>query len=175
MEDHCQTADDIILIHEIKLKFREKGGCVNYNEILRILAPCGLNCAKCQAYAAGEIKFQATELKRLLGAFDNYAERFSRFLPVFKNYPAFKELLNQFSEANCTGCRQGDCKYPNCGVATCYRQKGVDFCFQCGEFPCENTNFDPNLKQRWLKMNARMKEIGVEAYYQERKNESRYI
>ena len=148
---------------------------MRYDDILKTLAPCGLNCSKCQAYSEGEIKKHADELKRLLGSFDRYAERFSNFLPVFRNYHAFKELLNQFSEANCKGCRQGDCKYPNCGVASCYKQKGVDFCFQCNEFPCDKTNFDPNLHKRWLAMNKRMKEAGVEAYFEETKDQPRYI
>src|SRR3990172_1917670 len=148
---------------------------MKYDDILKTLAPCGLNCGKCQAYVEGDIKKHAMELKRLLGSFDTYAERFSKFLPVFTNYPAFKEMVTQFSEANCKGCRKGDCKYPNCGVATCYKQKGVDFCFQCDEFPCEKSNFDQNLKQRWLAMNRRMKGIGVEAYFEETKDVPRYV
>lgn len=148
---------------------------MDYSEILKTLAPCGLNCGKCQAFAEGDIKRHASELKRLLGSFDSYAERFSAFMPVFKKYPAFKELLDHFTQAGCRGCRQGDCKYPNCGVAACYKQKGIDFCFQCGEFPCEKTNFDQSLKQRWLKMNTRMKDEGMEAYFEEIKNLPRYI
>jgi hypothetical protein len=147
---------------------------MNKKEVLKVLAPCGLNCGKCQAYSDGDIKKHAMELRRLLGAFDAYAGRFSNFLPVFKNYPAFKELLGHFSDANCKGCRQGDCKYPNCGVAACYKQKGVDFCFQCNDFPCENTRFDPNLKQRWTAINEHMKEVGVEVYYEETKDIPRY-
>lgn len=148
---------------------------MKYDEIKKSLAPCGLSCGKCQAYGDGDIRKHASELKLLLGSFDTYAERFSKFLPVFKNYPGFRELLNQFSAANCKGCRQGDCKYPNCGVATCYKQKGVDFCFQCNEFPCEKTNLDPNLHERWLVMNRRMKEVGVEAYFEENRDVPRYI
>ncbi len=93
---------------------------------------------------------------------------------MFKNYQAFKELLNQFSEANCKGCRQGDCKYPNWGVSSCSRNRGVDFCFQCQDFPCNRSNFDPNLHGRWIKKNRRMKELGVEAYYEESKDQPRY-
>ena len=145
------------------------------SEILNILAPCGLNCKKCMANTNGDIKRHSTMLKELLGSFDNYAKRFSKFLPVFGNYPQFKGLLNHFTQGNCSGCRKGDCRYPNCGVASCYRQKGVDFCFQCGEFPCEKTNFDPDLKARWIKMNYRMKEIGVQAYFEETKDLPRYI
>ena len=147
---------------------------MEYNNILQILAPCGLNCRKCQMYAEGDIKQHATELKRLLGSFDSYAERFSQFLPVYGNYPPFKELLVHFSRANCKGCRQGDCKYPNCGVAKCSKSKGVDFCFQCQEFPCNKSNFDPNLHERWIRMNRRMRELGVEAYYEETKDRPRY-
>jgi hypothetical protein len=145
-----------------------------YQDIVKVLAPCGLNCGKCQAYEEGEIRKHATELKKLLGSFDSYAVRFSKFLPVFKNYSAFKELLNHFSSANCKGCRQGDCKYPNCGVASCYKEKNLDFCFQCKEFPCSKTNFDSDLHARWLAMNSCMKEIGVEAYFEETKDQPRY-
>jgi len=148
---------------------------MNDKEILEVLAPCGLNCTKCMAFARGDIKKNAGELKRLLGSFDNYALRFSRFAPVFENYPSFKKLLDYFAQAGCKGCRNGDCVYPNCGVASCYKQKGVDFCFQCDEFPCEKTNFDPNLKERWIKMNRRMKEKGGEAYFDEVKDLPRYI
>jgi len=147
---------------------------MNYEEIKNFLAPCGLNCTKCQMYGEGDIKRHSKELQRLLGAFDRYAERFSKFLAIYQNYPAFKELLAHFSQANCRGCRKGDCKYPNCGVSPCSRQKGVDFCFQCAEFPCEKTNFDPNLQERWIRMNRRMKELGVEAYYEETKDQPRY-
>lgn len=148
---------------------------MKYNDILKMLAPCGLNCKKCMAFVNGDIKFHSSSLKKLLGSFDNYAKRFTKFWPVFENYPQFKELLNYFTEGSCAGCRKGDCKYPNCGIAKCYKDKKVDFCFQCKEFPCEKSNFDDDLKARWIKMNKRMKEIGVKEYYEETKDNPRYI
>ncbi|UCF82762.1 MAG: DUF3795 domain-containing protein [Desulfobacteraceae bacterium] len=147
---------------------------MEYNELLNFLAPCGLSCQKCFAYTQGEIRMHSKELQKLLGNFDIYAGRFSAFLPEFKNYPSFKTMLAYFPEPDCKGCRKGTCKYPNCGVVDCYQQKGVDFCFQCDEFPCEKTNFDPHLRQRWIEMNNRMKEIGVEGYYEETKGDPRY-
>jgi len=146
-----------------------------YDEILEILAPCGLNCMKCMAYEHGDIRKTAAELKKLLGSFDRYARRFSRFNPVFERYPAFGEMLDFFTQAGCRGCRSGDCLNPNCGVAPCHKEKGVDFCFQCGEFPCEKTNFDPDLRERWLRMNALMRAKGVEAYYEETRDSPRYV
>ncbi|MGE5809087.1 MAG: DUF3795 domain-containing protein [Nitrospirota bacterium] len=147
---------------------------MKHDDIVKILAPCGLDCMKCQMSADGDIRRHSQELKRLLGSFDGYAERFSKFLAVYGNYPQFKDLLDHFSRANCKGCRQGDCKYPNCGVAKCSKSKGVDFCFQCQEFPCNKSNFDPNLHERWIRMNRRMRELGVEAYYEETKDRPRY-
>jgi hypothetical protein len=147
---------------------------MEYKDILDILAPCGLDCRKCFANSEGEIRELATQLEERLGSFDKYAERFSAFLPVFNNYPSFKELLAYFTGGDCDGCRTGTCKWPDCVVHTCYQQKGVDFCFQCDEFPCEKTNFDPDLERRWIQMNNRMREIGVESYYQETKDLPRY-
>ena len=147
---------------------------MKYKEILDILAPCGLNCHKCFANSNGEIRKNSIKLQELLGSFDRYAERFSIFLPVFKNYPSFKELLIYLTQENCNGCRKGSCLYPDCGVRDCYKSKGVDFCFQCDEFPCEKTNFDSDLKGRWIQMNNQMKEIGIKSFYQKTKDLPRY-
>jgi hypothetical protein len=143
-------------------------------QILKYLAPCGLNCGKCMAKTDGDIKKHSMALKVLLGDFNRYAERFSKFLPVFKKYPEFQELLDYLTRGDCTGCRNGMCKYPDCGVQVCFRKKGVDYCFKCRDFPCDHTNFDPDLHARWLRMNTRMKEIGVEVYYKETKDTPRY-
>jgi len=148
---------------------------MKYNDIKRIIAPCGLNCSKCMGYEYGDIKRVASELKKLLGSFDSYAQRFSHAFPVFSNYPAFKDILNHFCAGNCRGCREGGCRYPGCVVAQCHIKEGVDFCFQCGKFPCDKTNFDSNLYNRWLNMNREMKEYGIEKYYDKTKNLPRYI
>jgi len=148
---------------------------MKYDEVLEFLAPCGLSCQKCFAYQKGEIGYHSKKLQNLLGNFDIYAKRFSNFIPEFKDYPSFKKMLSYFSSPDCLKCRQGTCKYANCGVVECYKNKGVDFCFQCEEFPCEKTNFDPHLEKRWRRMNIRMKEIGVEAYFELTKDICRYL
>ena len=110
----------------------------------------------------------------LLGSFDKYAERFAGFMPVFKNYPAFKEMTAFFAQASCPGCRTGQRGHPQCTVKTCPRPQGVDFCGQCQAFPCNKMDFDPNLKQRWIEINTRIKQVGPEQYYEETKDLPRY-
>jgi hypothetical protein len=139
--------------------------------------PCGLLCEKCFAFDNGPIQHNAAQLKINLGEFDNYAGRFVTLLnePVFAKYPDFKEVLNLLSKGNCKGCRKQECHlFGNCKVIECYKGKGVDYCYQCTEFPCGNTGFDENLEQRWLKINKKIREIGLEDYYNGIKDKSRY-
>lgn len=147
---------------------------MEYGEILRRLAPCGLSCAKCYAFRDGAVGRHARDLGESLGNFDIYAQRFSAFVPQFEDYPAFRRLLGYLAESGCAGCRQGQCIWPNCGVKTCFRGKGVDFCFQCDEFPCAKTNFDAHLEKRWIAMNRRMAEVGVEKFFLETNDQPRY-
>ena len=147
------------------------------NSLIDKFGPCGLLCEKCFAYNQGPIRFHAEMLKNSLGEFDNYAKRFVTLLdePAFDKYSDFKELLNILSSTNCLGCRKQDCHlFKGCKVKDCYKDRGIEYCYQCIEFPCEKTGFDDNLNQRWLKINYRIREIGLENYYTEVKDKPRY-
>jgi hypothetical protein len=147
------------------------------NDLTGIFGPCGLLCEKCFAFNNGQIKYHAEKLKADLGDFDIYAKRFVTLLdePVFNKYPEFKELLNLLSSGSCKGCRKQECHlFRDCKVRHCYKDKEVDYCFQCKSFPCDYTGFDDNLKQRWLKINQQIREVGLENYYNEVKDKPRY-
>jgi len=146
-----------------------------HNEILKTLAPCGLNCGKCLFNKEGEIKDLSCKLKDRLGNFESYAERFAKGDPVFNNYGSFGKLLNFFTSGDCPGCRMGGCRFPGCNINNCISGRGLDFCYQCEEFPCERSNLQGALKERWIRMNNRMKEKGIQNFYEESRNEPRYI
>ena len=76
---------------------------MNKDEILNDLAPCGLSCRKCFAFKKGEVGKHSQAIKDLLGNFDVYAERFTDFLPPFRDYPAFKRLLTYLASPDCEG------------------------------------------------------------------------
>ncbi len=147
---------------------------MDYEEILNILAPSGLNCIKCVSYENGPVRKSARELQALLNGFGTYAERFSSFVPAFSKYPSFEEVLAVLVGVDCAGCRDNETKHPHCGIARCHKEKNVDFCFQCTEYPCDPEGMDSDLHRRWLEMNNRMKEVGVEAYYEETEDKPRY-
>jgi hypothetical protein len=150
---------------------------MDYERIKDRLAPCGLHCGKCFAFMEGDIKNSSSQLKENLGNFEIYAARFINLInePLFEKYPDFKELLSYFASVECNGCRKERCKlYKDCNVRDCHEERGVDFCFQCSEFPCNSTGFDNHLQRRSVEINCRMKAIGVENYYNEIKDKPRY-
>jgi hypothetical protein len=150
---------------------------MDYTFIKNRVSPCGLHCGKCYAFVGGDIKNVSIRLKELLGDFDIYAKRFVDLLgePVFEKYPDFKAMLDYFASVECAGCRNEKCKiFKDCKVRECHEKKEVDFCFQCSEFPCTDTGFDQHLHKRSVEINLKMKEIGVENYYNEIKDKTRY-
>ncbi len=53
--------------------------------------------------------------------------------------------------SRCAGCRQEGCKdKEGCGPFRCCRERGIDGCWQCPEFPCG----DPMLQKRRVRVFA---------------------
>ncbi len=146
-------------------------------QIKEILSPCGLCCETCFAQADGDIRKYSMKLKEKLGNFHLYAGHFVSLLenPIFKKYPDFKEMLDYFAAENCQGCRNEQCKlFKSCGVRVCHQKKQINFCYQCDQFPCDKTNFDPGLYRGWVTINEKIKEKGVEQFAREARNRPRY-
>ena len=93
-------------------------------------AYCGLYCGHC--YSRTHIAPTARALQaqmRLQG--------FETFGPYMEDYEAFWRFLTTLNEAEgCPGCR-GNGGSPACGMRACAREKGVDACPLCAEYPCD--------------------------------------
>ena len=145
--------------------------------IKETIAPCGLCCETCFAHVKGDIRKLSIQLKEKLGNFHVNAKRFETLLeePIFKKYPDFKEMLDYFASENCHGCRDEQCKlFKNCGVRPCHQEMGVDFCYQCDEFPCDRTHFDESLYKGWVAINEIIREKGIETYCEKARRRPRY-
>ena len=147
---------------------------MEYREAVARLAPCGLDCSRCADFSQGEIRALSGRLRELLGNYRRLAAMKAGMRPEFAHYDEFVALLESFASAACSGCRGGNVTCPlDCSARTCHKDNGVDFCFQCGEYPCDK-QFDGRLRERWRTINDRMKEIGVAAYYEEQNKLPRY-
>lgn len=149
---------------------------MEYGEVLKHLSPCGLDCVRCADYEHGEIKQLSTRLVQLLGTYGGVAKIKAETKPLFNNFSQFEEILISFSHVSCSGCRGENVQcFIECAAKTCHKEKGVDFCFQCNEFPCDKQFTDRfRLRERWIQRNNRMKEIGVVEYYYEQVKLPRY-
>jgi len=147
---------------------------LSYEAILDKLAPCGIDCARCVAFARGRVKNLAAELATALEGFENTAPRLADRVPALAEYQRFVEILGFFAQATCAGCREGGSELPFCAARTCFGEQGVDYCFQCAEYPCDRNVYPENLARRWRSANDRMREVGVELYYRQSLEQPRY-
>ena len=144
-------------------------------ELLKQLAPFGIDCGRCVRYQHGNVAKAAGELAASLEGYGKVAARFAQGAPVLNNYPQFDSVLGFLAAADCPGCRNDPSKcFPVCAAKNCHKEKGVDFCGACDEFPCERNQYPDMFKPAWLKNNRRIKQIGAEAYYFEQLKKPRY-
>jgi len=86
-------------------------------------AYCGLYCAACEILLASRRSGE------------------TGILPAWKDLPAAYHVFPDEAEIRCEGCRSDDvfigCR--GCKLRSCAREKGVDYCFECPEYPCAIT------------------------------------
>ena len=146
----------------------------NYKQIIKEIAPCGIDCSRCVSYIDGDIAKLCQSLLDHLSGFEKMAGMMKNFEPLFNNYENFIALLTHFSKASCPGCRNGAIGNTMCAAKDCHKTEQVDFCFQCPHYPCTKNHFNDKLHHKWLANNNAMKENGVEAFYTKQKSLPRY-
>jgi hypothetical protein len=84
----------------------------------QMTAPCGLDCFNCPMYLANENEELRTAISKNMG------------IP--------------YEKAFCIGCRNENGTIPflnmtePCNVYKCTEKKGIDFCCDCSDFPCDH-------------------------------------
>lgn len=144
-------------------------------ELMRLIAPCGLFCGGCLAFAGGPIRSHARALSDLLGPnFAAYAERLSAMNPALSDYPQFARMLEFLALGTCRGCREGGCLLGNCGVRACALEREVSFCGLCPDFPCESPGLPEGLLASWRKNGERIRDNGPAAFLDLVRSKPRY-
>jgi hypothetical protein len=147
---------------------------ITYQDVVAGLAPCGIDCERCVMYAEGRVRRLAVARGEALEGFETMAPRVADRVPPMRDYDRFTEVLGFFTGAGCAGCRAGGSQLPFCAARTCFREQGVDFCFQCAEYPCGRNAYPENLARRWRAAGDRMREVGAEEFYRESLTRPRY-
>jgi len=83
--------------------------------------------------------------KKLAAVCGLYCRACSVFIATMEDPERLKRLAAQFQwseeEIKCYGCRSDKrCPYceVKCKMFACATERGIDFCSECGEFPCED-------------------------------------
>jgi hypothetical protein len=119
---------------------------INFDK--RLAAVCGLFCPACHAFIATR-------------------ENPERLASMARRYDRTIEDLQ------CDGCRSAKrcffCR-EKCVMMKCASQKGIDFCGECKEYPCQDLKefqaAAPHRIELW-KSQSRIKEVGYERWYAE--------
>lgn len=124
---------------------------------------CGLYCGLCTVRA--RTPRQAEALRRTM-AKDGY-EFWAKDIPGFQEFWAFLTRLSDLSKA-CPGCRQGGGP-PFCGIRKCARERGVDVCVDCQDYPCHRIEAIAQGYPTLIADGKRMKQIGLDAWLAEQR------
>lgn len=157
-------------------------------KLLNYVAPCSLLCCTCMACKEGFLTDCAKRLKNYCEGVceffcQNQSEEQQKETKAF--FQNFDGALWNLSGGSCNGCRNSDHSYGTgciggCPIPECVKKHGIDFCAECNEFPCQTVkdffaSGNKTLIKVWENGNTRIKEIGAEAYFNEKKNISHYI
>jgi hypothetical protein len=128
---------------------------------LSLVTYCGLYCPLCAQ--RGRIPRQAQALKESM-AKEGY-EFWGRELPGFE---AFWMFLSDLADPDkgCPGCRQGG-GYPPCAIRACARERSVEVCAFCEQFPCERIQSFAQVYPTLIADGERLRKIGIDAWIAE--------
>lgn len=153
------------------------------NKILNAVAPCSMFCSTCTGCKYGDISLHATELVKLLEGHEEFLDK--NLKPQYRDrldeFRIFMKRLKKFANPKCGGCRNGGasgCSIKGCVIPECAKEHNVNYCGECNEFPCnkvKKSGFKETTIKKWLDGSNKIKEIGIENYYQENKDVPHYI
>jgi hypothetical protein len=133
----------------------------NHMDKRELITYCGLYCSLCAERS--RIPEKARELIAAL-EIEGYP-RWAKHLPEFNEFWAFINRLVENSEKRC--CKSGGCGSPVCSIRKCAKERGVEICDQCPDFPCKRIHGIAKGYPTLLYDAKRRQEIGVDAWIEE--------
>lgn len=123
---------------------------------------CGLYCRLCGHMAW--MPRQARELQESMRTegWEHYGEA------VYPESEEFWRVLGHLAETDetCPGCRDG-CGFPGCEIRACARERDVETCPLCDDYPCEHIAALAGRYPTLIADGERLREIGLEAWIEE--------
>jgi hypothetical protein len=128
---------------------------ITIKETRGLIGYCGAYCGECGILKGRIIAIVARDLKELIESY-HYPDWLPKFGGIDFNFEEFQKGLDYFTreKSGCytqVPCKEG-CGVPGCKMKECAKKKEIEYCFECGEFPC------PTAKEHCL-------QFGEESYH----------
>lgn len=133
---------------------------------MELVTYCGLYCDLCAART--RIPRRAAALRSAMT--EEGWTFWGQSIPGFTEFWSFLEGLS--SGEGCPGCRAGG-GYSGCQIRVCARERGLELCSQCPDFPCEYVDALAAKYPTLVADNVRMKAVGLEQWLIEQKERVR--
>ena len=100
---------------------------------LTYVTHCGLYCRLCGHMARMPKQARALRDSRRKEGWEDWGEH------AQEGFGEFWRVLGKLAETDetCPGCR-GGCGFPGCEIRVCAREREVEVCPMCEDFPCEH-------------------------------------
>lgn len=134
---------------------------------LELVTYCGLYCGLCAQH--GRIPRQANALRESMTK-EGY-EYWGTEIPGFDEFWRFLTVLCDPGKS-CPGCRQGGGP-PFCSIRKCARERQVDICVTCEEYPCRRVQGIAKGYPTLMADGKRMQEIGIGAWVEEQEERAK--
>jgi hypothetical protein len=160
-----------------------------------LMTYCGGYCGECALFSGfTALRETASVLSELVDihGLQNWIPQ--AWLPEAENkfdFTEFRKGLAFFSNAEsflvCRKCCKEGGGFHECLMRKCCQERGIDICFDCGDFPCNKVEWHPRMikradaykklgKDKWLRQEEKKANKGFELYankyYQVRVKES---
>ena len=137
-----------------------------------LITYCGGYCGECALFTGftalreaasllGEISDTHGLQNWIPEAFIPEAENKFDYTEFRKGLAFFSDLESFFACRRC--CKSGDGR-PDCPMRICCRERALDICYDCGDFPCNKVEWGP----RMMKRADEYRKLGKEGWLQER-------
>jgi len=135
-------------------------------EGLEFVTYCGLYCGLCAGRA--RIPKRAVALQEAM-AEEGWPD-WGAGIPGFAEFWRFLEGLH--ADGGCPGCRAGGGP-PECQIRNCARQRGLELCNQCPDFPCPRIEALCAIYPTLIADNRRVQAVGLEQWLSEQQERAR--
>lgn len=126
------------------------------------LCYCGLYCRLCSNVSVIPPQSRALLATLEHAGFGDWGDQ------MFEGFASFWEILQKLAKQDetCTLC-QGDCGDPGCVMRPCARERGVEVCALCDEYPCDKVTAFMDRYAEVKINNDRIREVGLDAWLEE--------